>query len=412
MNILFIADIVPYPPNTGIKIRTYNIIKQLSQNKKNNIYLLAFSHKILINNRQEMDRCINALQDLCKEVHVFDIPSDRNKLSYLCCLVKNIFQFTPYRVKRYFSKDCVKLINEIIKKDNIDLVHLDKTELYAYKPFFGNIPVTCTNHNVESELMKRRARYEINLMRKIFAYLQYIKTRHYERNTLKEAHGYITCSDIDRDFFQIRLDIRSPQATINNGVDVSYYSKSGLSEENYVLIIGAQNKESTANYDATLYFMREIWPLITEKDSELKLKIVGRNPDKTITELEKRFCNVTVHGFIQDERKVIEKAKSLLVPLRVGGGTRLKILTAMAMSKAIVSTTIGAEGIAYEDGKNILIADKPDLFAQHVLRLISDNDLRKNIGVNARALVESRYNWDKIGAKLLDFYEDIVINGK
>lgn len=408
MNVLFIADIVPYPPNTGIKIRTYNIIKQLSQNKKNNIYILSFNHKVLINTEQEMTRCVNALKDLCKEVYVFDIPSDRNRFSYLCCLAKNIFQTKPYRVARYFSKDCSKTISDILKKNKIDLVHLDKAELYGYKPFLGDLPIVCTNHNVESELMKRRVRYEINLLRRLFAYIQYFKTRYYERKVLNMVDGYLTCTDVDRDFFRGELGITSRQATIENGVDISYYSNSGSLEEDYVLIIGAQNKESTANYDATHYFIRDIWPLISEKEPGLKLKIVGRNPDVTVLELAKKYRNVEVLGFVKDEREVFEKAKALLVPLRVGGGSRLKILIAMAMNKAIVSTTIGAEGIACEDGKNIFIADKPALFANNVLKLIADNNLRRAIGASARSLVEDRYDWKKIGEKLRNFYDTIV----
>jgi polysaccharide biosynthesis protein PslH len=408
MNILFIADIVPYPPNTGIKIRTFNIIRQLSQDNGNSIFLLAFNHKILINEKQELDRCVEALQLYCKEVHVFDIPSDRNRVAYFWCLAKNILQISPYRVKRYYSKGCINTIRKIVGTHHVDLVHLDKTELYCYARFFKGLPTFCTNHNVESQLMKRRVRYETSLPRKIFAYLQYLKTSRYEKNVLNKVNGYITCTDVDAHFFRTKLNVRSPQATIDNGVDTSYYSKTSLAEDDFVLIIGAQNKESTANFDATHYFMAEIWPLIAKRDPSLRLKIVGRNPDKTITDLSQRLDNVEVLGFVEDEREILARTKALLVPLRVGGGSRLKILTAFAMGKAVVSTRIGAEGIVCESGENILIADDPESFASSTLEVVHNQDLRQQLCLKARSLAEARYDWNKLGLKLIAFYQEIV----
>ena len=181
-SILFIADIVPYPANTGIKIRTYNILRQLS--RVFNVYLIAFNHKILISEKKQLDDAKRSLELFCEEVHIFEIPSDRNRLTYYWCLARNIFSIKPYRTKRYWSNECVKIIKDLSARVFIHIVHFDKTELYEYSKFLSKKPCVVTNHNVESKLMKHRATYEINFLRRMYAFIQYFKTEQYEKKTL------------------------------------------------------------------------------------------------------------------------------------------------------------------------------------------------------------------------------------
>ena len=135
----------------------------------------------MIDNPEKMEMCTDALRRHCHEVEIFEIPSDRNKAAYLYCLGLNIFQLAPYRVRRYYSKECFDRIRATMEENEIHLVHLDKTELYVYNQLFRGIPVVATNHNVESDLMRQRARLEINFSRRFFAYLQFLKTRKYEK---------------------------------------------------------------------------------------------------------------------------------------------------------------------------------------------------------------------------------------
>jgi glycosyltransferase involved in cell wall biosynthesis len=311
-------------------------------------------------------------------------------------------------VKRYQSVECVRRIQDILRNNAIDLVHLDKTEFYCYSNYLKGIPLAATNHNVESNLMRERSRFETTVSRRLFAFLQYIKTRRYERTALSRVDGYVTCTNADRDFFRHQLGIITPHATIDNGVDCSYYYPLQLEEDHYVLIIGAQNRQSTANYDATMFFIRKIWPYVTQDDPTLKLKIAGRNPDPSVIELSVKYNTVEVLGYVEDEREILARAKALLVPLRIGGGSRLKILTAMGMGKTVISTTKGAKGILCEDGKHILISDRPKQFAAQVLHITRDEEARRSIGKNARDLAVEAYDWEKIGKRLNNFYRSIV----
>ena len=405
-NLLFISDIVPYPPNTGIKIRTYNILKQLS--KEFNIYLIAFNHKLFLNNKKEIDNAKCCLKPFCREVYVLEIPSDKNKITYYLCLIKNLLSIKPYRVERYWSKECINIIKKLISDVSIDIIHLDKSELYEYSKYFNKKPCVITNHNVESKLMKYRAKYEINFLRKLYALIQYVKTEKYEKNTLNNASAFITCTKDDHKYFEKELNVNNLFTVIENGVDVDRYKPRFEFEDDYFLIIGAQSKEATANYDATMYFMDKIWPEIVRQLPEVKLKIVGRNPDKSIIEYGIKDPRISVLGFVEDERDLIEKSLGLLVPLRLGGGSRLKIITAMAMGKTVISTTIGAEGIEYKNNSNILIEDDPQQFALKVVELYYDKDLRCKLGGNAIQLVHNVYDWNIIGNKINNFYKDIL----
>ena len=327
------------------------------------------------------------------------------------CLLKNVFQKNPYRVERYFSKECQDKLKDTVKAKKIDIIHLDKTEFCRYLPLFESIPVCCTNHNVESLLMKRRATYETTKLKKVFAYLQYIKTERYEKRMLNKVQSFVTCSDYDRKYFHARLGVNSLSETIDNGVDAGFYSDYECSDpsDDYLLLIGAQNKESTANYDATMYFIERVWPLINAKNSDIKLKIVGRNPDESVKRLGVDDKNIEVVGWVEDEREYIANASMLIVPLRVGGGSRLKIITAMAMGKTIVSTTIGAEGISCEHNKDIILADTEEEFSRLVCKAYANSEIRKRIGSNALSLAKSNYDWNKIGEKLRGFYEKQLI---
>lgn len=408
MNILFLADIVPFPPNTGIKIRTYNILRELHNGGENRVYLLCFNHRILIPTAQELERCREALQQFCEEVHIFDIPSDASRLSYYGCLIRNLFQSVPYRVARYDSAECSARIRDLMQRANIDLVHMDKTEFYSYAPLLPGKPIVCTNHNVESLLMKRRAQYEKTLARRFFAYLQYRRTERFERRALSATSAYVTCTALDRDHFQKQMGIATRSAVLDNGVDLKSYPRSEVVGSDYVLIIGAQSREATANFDATWFFIESIWPLLLEKCPTIRLKIVGRDPDVSVRALPQKYGNIDVVGFVPDERELLGGAAALLVPLRVGGGSRLKILTAMGMGRVVVSTSIGAEGIDCTDGVDVFIADDPVVFADRVAKVFTDAECQRTVGSAARALMERLYDWSTIGARARKFYSEVV----
>jgi len=407
VNILALTDLVPYPPNTGIKIRTYNTLRQLSL-RGHRVALVCFNHRVLLPDEAAKERCRRALLEDFAEVHILEIPSERNRVSAGLLRAYSVFGREPYRVYRYSSAECRTLVRGILSRAAIDLIHLDKTELFPYAALAPGIPAVATNHNVESVLFRRRAEREVTALRRAFARIQARRAAEYERRVLQRMPAYIVCTSVDAETFRRDLGITSRSVVIDNGVDTAHYRPLDGPKGDYVLLIGAQSREATANYDATMWFYREIWPAIRQGNARVELRIVGRNPDPTVLDLARQDPRVTVSGFVDDEREVLGRARLLLVPLRVGGGSRLKILTSMAMGTAVVSTTIGAEGIECRPGEDIAIGDTPSAFAAHALRLFEDEAARAELQVKARALVESVYDWTVIGAKLDDLYRGLV----
>lgn len=406
MKILFLADIVPYPPNTGLKIRTYNVLRQLHRHG-HEIFLLCFNHRVFISDEKTKEEYRRELAKLCAEAHVFEIPSEGSPFAHYACLGRNLLQRVPYRVARYDSRACAERIRAIAGAHRIDLVHLDKTELHGYARLLPGVPAVPTNHNVESLLFARRAQHEVSWLRGLYSRVQAAKTRRYERDTLNAVPGHIAATDVDAETFRRELGVTTPCAVIENGVDIERYQPLGGEPEPYVLIIGAQSREATGNYDATMWFLDEMWPQARRLAPDLRLKIVGRNPDPSVQAWDGRD-GVEVIGFAPDERPYLGKARALLVPLRVGGGSRLKILTAFAMGTCVLATTIGAEGIACTDGVDVKIEDEPEGFARALARLWGDEAERRRLGEGGRRLAERRYDWDLIGDKLDAFYRAVV----
>jgi glycosyltransferase involved in cell wall biosynthesis len=187
-------------------------------------------------------------------------------------------------------------------------------------------------------------------------------------------------------------------SVIENGVDLEYFvPRPLLSESTKLVFVGSLDWRP--NQDAIKYFVGEILPILESMKLRIELDLVGRNPSAEITALGRR-PGVNLIGHVKDVRPFVEQAAVYVVPLRIGGGTRLKILEALAMSKAVVSTGVGAEGLEITDGENIMLADTPELFAQKIAILLKDRELNLHLGRNGRKLVEDRYGWNQLAGRL------------
>jgi glycosyltransferase involved in cell wall biosynthesis len=194
---------------------------------------------------------------------------------------------------------------------------------------------------------------------------------------------------------------------IPTGVDLEYFRPEPGNEQPYTLVFtGAM--DWLANQDAICYFVDEILPLVREQVPETDLWVVGRNPSERVRSLAEKKNGITVTGEVEDVRPYVRDAAVYIVPLRVGGGTRLKIFEAMAMGKAVVSTSIGAEGLPVRDGENILLADERQDFAQKIVNLLRDPATRNRLGQAGRRLVESEYSWRAVAGRFDSMLQRVV----
>jgi glycosyltransferase involved in cell wall biosynthesis len=341
---------------------------------------------------------------MCKSVTAFDIPNERSKLRFIIDLLLGFITNKPFVVRKYFS---IKLKNEIaviIQREKIDLVHFDMLPLAQYSKEITGIPYVLNNHNVESLLLKRRAENSNSFFEKVFFDNQAKRLHYFEINACVNAEETYVCSQTDLDILQ-RMAPLSKLTVIENGVDTNYFSvHNNTHPEKDLVFVGGMGW--FPNKDGILFFINEVLPKIITKLPSIKLVLVGKSDG---VDIPKSFQeNIYTTGFVDDFRPIVANAKVYILPIRVGSGTRLKLLEAMSMGKAIVSTSIGAEGVELTQDKSIMYADDAETFANTIFELIGNDKKAEKIGNAARKIAEEIYDWDIIVRKLLNSYEEIL----
>ena len=395
MKILFLSPTVPFPLTDGGRIRVFNLLKQIAQ--KNKVTLLALE-------TQSTDADgVAELQQLGIQVYLVPNAQTLPRVSF-DTLIKAFFRRQPITVVRYDVPAYRQKIRELIAEQTFDLVHY---EMFHTAQFHTetNLPGVLSQQNVDSAIWRRLCSETANPFYKFAYWTQQLAFQRYER-VLSPKFDAVTCtSDIDAAVFQQHCTTDAIKI-IPNGVDITHYLPDFTSEAPaHLIYIGSM--DWYPNEDAVAFFADEVLPLIQEKVSNVIFSIVGGNPSASVRKLAERE-GVVVTGRVPEIKPYFAEATVFVVPLRIGSGTRLKILEALAMGKAIVSTTVGAEGLDLRDGEEIFIADEPTAFADAVTRLLMDSELRRRIGENGRARVEQDYDWRSIGEKLHGVYAKIV----
>ncbi len=400
-NIVFVVPRIPYPLDTGAKIRTFNLLKEI--NNENNIILLSF-----IYNEQEREYA----KDLEKlGIKVITIMS-KDKIGFFTIL-NSLFTGLPLIIAKYRNKKMKHVLSCLIRKNNISLIHFDHIHLGQYSNACDGIPSIIDEHNIESIILKRMIARERNWLMKLIQQAEYKRMARLERDECLRASVVSVVSEQDKDNLQALCQNGLNPIVIPNGVDTGFfkplYMNNAIPEEQSMVFTGSM--DWLPNSDAVKYFCKEILPLIWKINSDVKFYIVGKKPPSSIRYLGKHDGRIIVTGSVEDVRIYIAKSKVFVVPLRIGGGTRLKILESFSMEKAVVSTFIGAEGLDVKDGQHLLLADTPQDFAQKVTLALEDDRLRKRLGSEGRKLVEHQYDWKIIGQKLNAIYREVVTNG-
>jgi len=396
MKILIISNTFPYPPDTGEKIRNFNLIKHLSQNNHISLILLvnSFCKKEFL---QEVGKYCSSVETV--------LLKRCSKLEHLPGIVGYLISGKPIASKFVFSKEMVRKIIQKILSEKFDIIQIEHSIM---APYINAIPKNnrskkvLTFHNIGFVQFRRMFKIEKNIYKKTRFLLNWFPMKRWELKIAENFDLCITMSDIDKKFlinFNPKLDI----SVVPNGIDTKKCSILPTdSSNNNILFIGKMEYEP--NVDAVLFFYKEIFQIIKKQILNAKFFIVGSNPPKKIMRLGKDK-NVIVKGYVDCINPYYENCALSIVPLRAGGGTRLKILEAMALGRPVVSTSIGAEGLEVEDGKNIMIADNTEEFAEKVMMLLRNKDKYKKIVENARRLVE---DWEKISKKLNNVYINLL----
>ena len=395
MNILFLSTENPYPPDGGHHLRTFNVLKILASQHR--IYFVGFAQ----NPREFND--IPEIKKFCETVDIYRVSKTGYNKSFLLLALKNLFSKQPLIARRYFIPEARERIGQIFDQYSIDVVHMDMLALGLYKGILKEVPVTLTNHNVESLRIYRWMQVEKKLPLKGFLLYQYLKLRAFERNICPEFDRCIVVSEYDRSYLKNLCGVDN-FVVIPNGVDVGYF-KPGSDDVKKDHLVWVGGMTGPYNSDAVDFFIQEIWSRIQHQVPGATIDFAGGGPTQTLRNKALEDDRVHVLGFVPDIRPIVQRASVFIAPIRIGSGTKIKVLNAMAQAKPVVATTTAAEGIEVTPGKDILIADDPGEFAEKVVYLLGHEHVAREIGARARELIEKKYSWDVISEDIHRTYE-------
>jgi glycosyltransferase involved in cell wall biosynthesis len=403
LKILWLSHFVPYPPKGGCFQRSFNLIKRIGQ--AHEVSLIAMRHKAATHPAAETQQARAELLRFCRDVEIIDISGTAHGVGLTMTALESLATLTPFNVSVYASRDFRKAINDLVRRTRFDLAHFDTIGLAQYLREVEGIPCVVTHHGAESHMIRRRIALDLNLLRQSFFRFEGRALERYESEMCPQFRTNIVMSNDDKAILS-RIAPDASFVTVGNGVDVDYFEPTPPIGGRSLVFAG--RLDQYANRDGIQHFMETVWPQLTEQFPDAEIHILGNNPPAALSRLAEQDHRVRVPGFVPDVRPYFRAATAAICPVRDGGGTRLKVLDALAQGRPLVTTTIGCEGLAVVPERDALIADTPPDFVRQIARVFDDGELRMRLAESGRRLVEAHYSWDSLSRLLASQYFDVV----
>ena len=384
MKILWICPFFLHPTDRGAQIRTLGTLKQL--HTRHEIHFAA------LNDPSNTEGPLRSSEYSSRHIAVEHSAPSRKSLGILPQLAGSVVNPVPMAVSRYYSARFEREISALIAAEHYDSIVCD---FLAAAPNVQDMAASVLfQHNVETTIWQRHAAQASSLLKRLFFQMQARKMQAYERQICRKAKHVIAVSEIDAVRMRETFGIDGV-TSVPTGVDVDYFaprdSPIPISD-----IVFCGSMDWLPNVDAVVYFLAEVLPLVRAKLPDATFTIAGRSPDAAVLKAVEGQTGVTVTGKVDDMRPYLWGSKISIVPIRIGGGTRLKIYECMAAGLPVVSTTVGAEGLSYKDGEDILLADDAEAFAAACVRLLSDDAARIAIARNALERARNELSWEAV----------------
>jgi glycosyltransferase involved in cell wall biosynthesis len=384
--------------------RTFNILRQLQV--AYDVDLVAFFRVNHQPDRGARERACSTLRGVAVFVaEPAPVSSEHSALRKIWDHMRSIISGRAYTYYQYQSHAFADRLRAVLRIRTPDLVHLDSLDLHRWLPELPQVPIACTHVDIDSELLRLRAqRLEPAVLRR-YLLLQADRVERVARDVCPRLALNVMMSDIDAHRLRA-LAPGAPTVVVPNGTDTAYFHPNGTeSVPGRIVFVGPTYGHP--NRDAVEFLLQEIWPTVHAADRAATLQLIGRNAPAEGAQYGAE-PGVTRLGYVPDIRPPLAEARCCVVPIRIGGGTRLKILDAWAMGKAVVSTSIGCEGLDVADGENILVRDTPDAFADAILQVLSDARLRARLERNARRTALQAYSWSVVGRRIRSAYGKLL----
>jgi glycosyltransferase involved in cell wall biosynthesis len=403
--VVIVDEELPYPPVTGKRLRTFKLLVRLA--RRHHIRFICHRNA----DRDETTRAVSVFRDLGIEPMVVDraVPPKSGPIFY-ARLAANLCSPLPYSVATHRSKGLRQAIQSHAASHEVDLWQCEWTPYAEALRDLKGIRRVVMAHNVESLIWQRYYETEPNPAKRWYIGRQWRKFEEFERWAFAQADRVIAVSDEDAALIERQFDIPGA-AVVDNGVDTEYFQpQHGKREANRILFLGSL--EWRPNLDAVNLLLNTIFPLVRVSDPSVTLCLVGRNPPAELFERVRRLNNVELHPNVPDVRPFLASAGVMAVPLRIGGGSRLKILEALAAGVPVVSTRIGAEGLCLEAGRHLTVVDKIEDMPLALAQTMAAPEKALAQAECGRRRVLERYSWDLLADKLEQVWRECVAQKK
>jgi sugar transferase (PEP-CTERM/EpsH1 system associated) len=404
VKILWLKTELLHPIDKGGKIRTYQMLKELKKNHR-------ITYLTLDDGAAEVDALAKASEYAHETVTIPHPTAAKFSAKFYFEIANNLVSNLPYALQKYVSAEMRETTEKLAAQENFDVVVCDFLTPAVNLPAKLNAATLLFQHNVEAMIWRRHFEIAASAPKKAFMKMQWRRMFDYEKRACQRFDWVAAVSKEDADAIRSEYGIENV-SDIPTGVDTEFFAPSGDVEKDEFSLVFTGSMDWLPNEDAIQWFTEEILPLVRQQIPQVSLTVVGRNPFPSLIELSKKDQSIVVTGRVPDVRPFMEKAAVYVVPIRIGGGTRLKIYEAMAMELPMVSTTIGAEGLPVADGEEILLRDTPQEFTKAVVKLLKDKNLAKKIGERAAQIVREKFGWRRVADNFSALCEKAVESNK
>lgn len=397
MRILMLTLVAPFPPDSGPKIKTYNLIQYLGRHHEVTLVSLV---------RSEQERAhAESLRGLCKEVYT--VPFRRSRVRDAVHLARSMLTGSSFIMSRDASPELRALLADLTSREQFDIIHPDQLNMAQ---FAVDLPgaLVLDEHNAVWTIVARMAGHDGPLPKRLFLDLEARRLRRYEGAICARFDALLAVSEPDLRFLELAANSASvalpPAAVVPIAID-AHGERPVERVEAPRTILSMATMFWPPNVDGVLWFANEIYPLVKREVPEASFAVVGARPPASVRRLAELDPSIAVTGYVADPRPYLEQTAALIVPVRAGGGMRVKILEALARGLPIVSTTIGYEGIELTPEQHLLVGDTPEAFAAALVRLLRDPALGRRLAADGRRVAEQVYDWRVVNPGVEAAYE-------
>lgn len=392
MKILFLTNRIPYPPFRGDKLKIYNLAKRLC--KCHELHLITF-----IQNDDEW-KYKSELEKIFKKVQFVSLPKWKSTLFS----IKGIFNVLPFQVNYFRSKKMFENVKQLLADDTFDAVHVQHLRMAQYMQDYIHLPRVLDLPDAFSLYWSRKYNNTKSPLLKLFSKIEQGRVYRYE-SVLNRFPLALVCSIEDKEYLEKKHKLTNIKL-LENGVDIDTFKTNYHNYAYNETLLFTGNMDYGPNVDAVVYFSSNILPIIRDKYPNIKFIIAGQRPISKVKNLENDFIKVT--GFVSDLAAQYNNASVVVSPLRFGAGTQNKVLEAMSMGVPVVCSEIGFKGLGIANGEGVIMETDPHCFAQSVIKLLSSENLRKEMGEKGKLIIQNRFSWDIIYKKLENYFEEVV----